>query len=99
MHGGETHNIYLKYFSKYGLLGLFAFLLFWFYALYLNFKALLERRELLFAVFLAGYLGFLTAGLFENNFTDAEVQTAVLFTLGLNFALLKVGTSQKPLRR
>jgi O-antigen ligase len=99
MHHGLTHNVYLKYFSKYGLLGLFAFLLFWFYALYLNFKALLERRELLFAVFLAGYLGFLTAGLFENNFTDAEVQTAVLFTLGLNFALLKVSTSQKPLRR
>jgi hypothetical protein len=40
-------------------------------------------------VFASGYLGFLSAGFFENNFTDAEIQYALLFTIAYNLSLLK----------
>jgi hypothetical protein len=32
-------------------------------------------------------MGFMLAGFFENNFTDAEVQFLLLFVIGMNFAL------------
>ncbi|WP_456436215.1 O-antigen ligase family protein [Thermovibrio ammonificans] len=88
LHNGLSHNIYLKFLSKYGLLGLLAYLYFWGYALFENFRAFWQREKIIYLVFAAGYLGFLAAGFFENNFTDAEVQTAVLFSLGINYALL-----------
>ena len=96
VHGGETHNIYLKFLSKYGIVGLLAYLFFWAYAIWKNLKAFIKRKELPFAIFTATYAGFLTAGFFENNFTDAEVMTAILFTLGINFALLSQGNAEKP---
>ncbi len=37
-HGGETHNIYLKFLAKYGILGLLGYLLFWVYIIYRNLK-------------------------------------------------------------
>ncbi len=90
-HGGLTHNIYLKYLTKYGLLGLLGYLLFWGYILFVNFKA--PTRT--FRLFSFGYIGFLFAGFFENNFTDAEVQFAVWFVLGINFALLNLKKAYK----
>ena len=88
-HGGETHNVYLKFLTKYGIVGLFGYLLFWGYVLYYNFSCLKKFENAAYIkTFIAGYLGFLIAGLFENNFTDAEVQFALMFILGLNFALL-----------
>jgi O-antigen ligase len=99
VHGGTTHNIYLKYFSMYGIVGLIAYLAFWGFALWKNAKEFIEREELFPLIFLAGYTGFLAAGLFENNFTDAEVQTAILFTLGVNFALLSLRSGEKPPHR
>ena len=84
-HGGETHNLYLKFLTKYGILGLLGYLFFWIYVIYRN----LERRDSLFIkAFVAGYVGFLVASFFENNFTDAEVQFTLFFILGVNFALI-----------
>jgi len=93
IHKGITHNIYLKYFSKYGLIGLLAYLYFWFFFLKENLKKFLKTKDPVFIIFFSGYVGFLIAGLFENNFTDAEVQTAILFTLGINSYLLSIKTS------
>lgn len=96
LHGGETHNIYLKFLSKYGLIGLFAYLFFWGYNIYANISSFLRGRELFPLVFASGYVGFLAAGFFENNFTDAEVLTAILFVLGVNFALLSQRSDGRP---
>ncbi len=93
-HRGETHNIYLKYLTKYGVLGFLGFIAFWMYILYVNFTY--KRTYWLFTRgLLSGYLGFLAAGFFENNFVDAEVQFAVMFVLGINFALLQKYTGEK----
>jgi len=83
---GETHNIYLRFLTRYGLLGVAGYLLFWGYILYLNITRFPYTPAVLFC---AGYLGFLLAGAFENNFVDAEVQFAVLYTLGINLAILE----------
>ncbi len=90
-HGGLTHNVYLKYLTKYGILGLMGYLLFWGYILFTNFKAPTKT----FRLFSFGYIGFLLSGFFENNFTDAEVQFAVWFVLGINFALLQLKKTQR----
>jgi len=92
VHRGTTHNIYIKYLSKYGIIGLLAFLLFWGYALWKNLKEFTKTQKLYPLIFAAGYIGFMLAGFFENNFTDAEVQTTILFILGINFALLNEHT-------
>ena len=86
-HGGETHNIYLKYLTKYGLLGFLGFVAFWITIFYYNLTYRGEYKDFIRSL-LSGYVGFLIAGFFENNFVDAEVQFAVMFVLGLNFALL-----------
>jgi len=93
-HGGLTHNIYLKFLTKHGILGLLGYLAFWFTVIYKNVKALNSehRFKMLTAALTAGYAGFLTAGFFENNFTDAEIKYALMFVLALNFFLLKEGT-------
>ncbi|WP_457679062.1 O-antigen ligase family protein [Thermovibrio sp.] len=94
-HGGLTHNIYLKVLTKYGILGLLGFLAFWAFVLLRNFYSL----HLFGKVMGFGYLGFLVAGFFENNFTDAEVQITLWFILGINFALLSLRSGGRPLRR
>ncbi len=86
-HGGETHNIYLKFLAKYGILGLLGYLLFWVYIIYRNLKFSKILPSLSILSF--GYLGFMLAGFFENNFTDAEVQFTLFFLLGFNFAVIK----------
>jgi len=90
-HGGETHNIYLKFLTKYGILGLIGYISFWIYVILLNFKAL-KRTDSLFPIvssLTSCYIGFMLAGFFENNFTDAEVKYALMFILGINLAMLK----------
>jgi len=87
---GLTHNLYLKFLTKYGIVGLVGYLLFWVYIFTFNIKKLKRTKDsLLVKAFLAGYAGFLVASFFENNFTDAEVQYTLFFILGLNFALLE----------
>ena len=84
-YGGEAHNIYIKMFSKYGLFGLLGYLGFFGYVIAKNLR-IFKPYSLVFA---SGYLGFLSAGFFENNFTDAEIQYALLFTIAYNLSLLK----------
>ncbi|TCK06531.1 O-antigen ligase family protein [Phorcysia thermohydrogeniphila] len=87
---GLTHNLYLKFLTKYGIVGLIGYLIFWGYVFAFNLLKLKSVKEpLLVKAFLAGYTGFLIASFFENNFTDAEVQFTLFFILGLNFALLE----------
>ncbi len=86
--GGETHNIYLKFLTKYGVLGLLGYIAFWGIIFYENLRNK-TKYDVLIKTFVAGYIGFLIAGFFENNFTDAEVQFTLFFILGLNFALLE----------
>ena len=93
-HGGLTHNIYLRYLTKYGVLGLIGFILFWIIVFYYNYSYKGSFRVLI-RILSAGYLGFLAAGFFENNFVDAEVQFALFFILGVNFALLQVMSEEK----
>jgi len=95
LHGANTHNIYLKFLSKYGIIGLLAYLFFWGFNIYKNLIFFMRRNELFALIFASGYIGFLAAGFFENNFTDAEVLTAILFTLGVNFALLSQYSAEK----
>ena len=85
-HGGETHNIYLKFLTKYGIVGLLGYIAFWGIIFYENLRNE-TKYDVLIKTLLAGYVGFLVAGFFENNFTDAEIQFALMFILGLNFAL------------
>ncbi len=87
-HNGLTHNIYLKYLTKYGIFGLIGFISFWVFVFYYNFSRRREGLVLFVKTLTAGYLGFLAAGIFENNFTDAEVQYTTMFILGVNFAVL-----------
>jgi O-antigen ligase len=86
--GGETHNIYLKFLTKYGIVGLLGYIAFWGIIFYENLRNE-TKYDALIKTLLAGYVGFLVAGFFENNFTDAEIQFALMFILGLNFALLQ----------
>ena len=88
--GGETHNIYLKFLTKYGILGLLGYLSFWVFLLYRNLIQLRQVGNSLFIkAFVSGYMGFMLAGFFENNFTDAEVQFLLLFVLGINLSLIE----------
>jgi O-antigen ligase len=88
-YGGEAHNIYLKFLTKYGIFGLLGYIAFWLVIFYENLRKKTEY-DVLTKTLLSGYAGFLVAGFFENNFTDAEVQFALMFILGLNFALLQI---------
>ncbi|RUM91392.1 MAG: hypothetical protein DSZ26_00955 [Thermovibrio sp.] len=89
-HGGLTHNIYLKFLTKYGILGLIGYLSFWFLIFKENLKTLRTHPQLLpiISSLISCYFGFLVAGLFENNFTDSEIKYAIMFILGLNFFIV-----------
>lgn len=97
-HGGLTHDIYLKYLTKYGIFGVLGYLSFWLLVLYKNLKGK-NNYTFLIKTLIAGYLGFLAAGIFENNFVDAEVKFTVMFVLGLNFALLHLNSERKLLHQ
>lgn len=94
VHGMEAHNIYIKFLTKYGVIGLLGFLLFWGYIFKRNFHLLRINSEVA-SIFIAGYAGFLLAGFFENNFTDAEVQILLYFILGINMFLVDSFTRDK----
>ena len=97
-HGGLTHNIYLKYLTKYGIFGFLGFLFFWLSIFYYNF-AYTGPFKVFIRILTSGYIGFLTAGFFENNFCDAEVQFTIMFILGLNFALQQRDIERKLLHQ
>jgi len=84
-----THNIYIYYLSRYGFFGLVGYLLFWIFFIAINIKFYKNTREFFPLIFIFGYLGFLVAGFFENNFLDAEVKFALMFLFSLNILSLR----------
>ena len=83
-----VHNIYLEIWVSGGLMSLLSYSLIWILLFQQNWTALRKSRRWTFYPCLllggsAGILGFLVAGIFENNFLDGEVQIAVLLVLGL----------------
>ncbi|WP_022670499.1 O-antigen ligase family protein [Hippea alviniae] len=89
-YGGISHNIYLRYLGETGIVGLLGYLLFWFYMLFLNFKAAREspRMKAIFYSFVGSYIAFLVMGFFENTFVDATIKMALMFVIGMNFYLM-----------
>ncbi|WP_456397923.1 O-antigen ligase family protein [Desulfurobacterium sp.] len=83
-----SHNIYIKYLTDFGVLGLIGYICFILYLVVMNIRSFFQFSEPLFAAFASMYAGFATAGFFENNFTDAEVKICFMFILGINFYFL-----------
>ncbi|OMH40723.1 O-antigen ligase family protein [Desulfurobacterium indicum] len=83
-----SHNIYIKYLTDFGLLGLLGYVTFILYLILVNIRGFSLSGDSIFATFASMYTGFATAGFFENNFTDAEVKICFIFILGINFYLL-----------
>ena len=83
-----VHNIYLQTWLNYGIIGFLAYLGIMF-GLILTCILSLRRVESsswegsIFWGVIAGTSGFMVAGVFENNFRDGEVQTALLMLMGL----------------
>lgn len=91
--GVGVHNIYLQNWIDFGLLGLLGYLIWWGTLLVQIGLALrqgsisLQKNSQLLG-FLAGLIGIMVAGVFENNFRDGEVQTVILLVMGLSLLLL-----------
>lgn len=84
-----VHNIYLQIWLYSGIFGLLSYLFIWLLVFYQTGANLLHVKNWglhssLLLGGLAGLSGFLVAGIFENNFLDAEVQIAVMLVLSLN---------------
>ena len=83
-----VHNIYLQTWLNYGLTGLAAYLGIWIVFFSQAYSGLRSTEPydfsncILWGV-VAGLTGFIIAGIFENNFRDAEVQTILLMGIGL----------------
>jgi O-antigen ligase len=89
-----VHNIYLQNWLDFGLIGLLGHLLWWFALLAAIGRHLWryperhsDNRYLIGC--LAGLAGIMTAGFFENNIRDGEVQTTIFVVMGLALILLK----------
>jgi len=86
----HSHNVYLQVTFELGAIGLAAYLFMWIAVLRWN--AIWARRahgKLPFeAALLSGIscalAASMVAGLFENNFFDAEVRTMILMLMGLS---------------
>ena len=85
--GVGVHNIYLQTLVTTGIIGLASYLLIWLLFYLKSISALRQASQILEYYLLvgcmAGIAGFLFAGIFENNFRDAEVQTMVFIILGI----------------
>ncbi|HLA47622.1 MAG: hypothetical protein A3I04_03555 [Nitrospinae bacterium RIFCSPLOWO2_02_FULL_39_110] len=97
----HAHNNILTQAAEHGMLGLTAFLWIWIvffkegFRIYRNLKLKLSTQHsaLSTSVVLGGLgaiIGFHIAGMFENNFGDAEVATMVWFIMGLVFLMKKI---------
>jgi O-antigen ligase len=91
MKYSHVHNIYLQILLETGIIGFISFLWLFFEViklsilLYKNRKNALVRNTALAAG--CGIVGFLIAGLFENNFGDTEVVMPVFFLIGILVAI------------
>lgn len=84
------HNLYLQTWLNTGIFGLLSYLGIWAVFFYLSLKTLKQfgspgqfSASLLWGG-MAAIAGIMTAGIFENNFRDGEVQIAVLLIVGLS---------------
>jgi O-antigen ligase len=100
---GHMHSDFFQVLASTGLLGLAAFLWFLRSVCGLLLRNLLstERKEgFLTAVCLgslAGFCGFVTAGIFEWNFGDAEVVSMLYCLIGLACACTRIQSSERSL--
>lgn len=89
-----VHNIFLQNWLDFGLTGLIGYLFFFGLLIGQSLKysllkpALGKGTESYLIGIVAGLSGILLAGVFENNFRDGEVQTAVLTVMGLALSLI-----------
>lgn len=92
-----VHNIYLQTWVNFGIFGLLAYL-FWWFSIIVHIVTHIRKKNILSSQsrtwllgLLAGFSGSMLAGVFENNFRDAEVQTVILAFMGLAIFLLQNG--------
>lgn len=86
----HSHNVYLQVMVEFGCIGLLAYLYFWGAVLYWNY--LWVRRSAgrfpfesaMLGAASCALIGSMVAGIFENNFFDAEVRTLILILMGLS---------------
>ncbi len=89
-----VHNIYLQNWVDFGLIGIVGYLLWWailmgsIFVTIKNGSSTTFGEDSLLIGLLAGFIGIMVAGFFENNFRDGEVQTAIFTTMGLALALV-----------
>ena len=103
----HAHNNILTQAAKHGILGLFAFLWIWIVFFREGVKIYLKVRsqkpearsqnerfvEPIIIGGLGAIAGFHLAGMFENNFGDAEVATMMWFIMGLVFLMKKINVN------
>ena len=95
-----VHNIFLQTWLNYGIFGFASFLGIWivfFQKLIQGLKKTVrfDYGNCILWGAISGIGGFLTAGFFENNFRDGEVQTAALLLISL--ALFQLEKQSSPL--
>ena len=95
-----VHNIFLQTWLNYGFFGFVSFLGIWivfFQQLIQGLKKTVrfDYGNCILWGAISGIGGFLTAGFFENNFRDGEVQTAALLLISL--ALFELKKQSSPL--
>ena len=86
----HAHNVFLEVTVEFGFVGLAAYLYFWGAILFWNYlwvrragERLPFERSMLCAASCA-LIASMVAGIFENNFFDAEVRTLILVMMGLS---------------
>ena len=100
---GHMHSDFFQVLASTGLLGLAAFL--WFLrsvcGLLVRNLLSMERKECFLRAVclgsLAGFCGFVTAGIFEWNFGDAEVVSMLYCLIGLACACTRIQSSERSL--
>jgi O-antigen ligase len=86
----HAHNVYLEVTVELGVIGLAAYLFFWGTVLYWNFSWIRRSGDRFpFETAMLGaascaLVASMVAGIFENNFFDAEVRTLILILMGLS---------------
>jgi O-antigen ligase len=96
----HAHNTILTQAAEHGILGLFAFLWIWIvffkegFKIYRDLNKIQDPKSKIQNFIVLGGLGaiagFHLAGMFENNFGDAEVATMMWFIMGLVFLMKKI---------
>jgi len=87
--GVGVHNIYLQNWLNFGLLGILGYFSIWLVLMVEGVKNIwrksisYSKENSLILGIMAGMAGSMTAGVFENNFRDGEVQAVIFVIMGL----------------